>query len=144
MLNLKFPEVRRIYRAAVGHHDAARSLLGQCPEKTPSTRGHEVVYLSGYVAECSLKALLVSQFPRNKHSDVIERFKSEVKHNLERLRAELTTKGVHFPKNLQELLRRVHASWNSEMRYDVRTWRRDIVERVFDAAETLLDWTRGG
>lgn len=123
MLNVALPEVKRFYRAAAAHLDAARALLDRCPEKGLSTRGHEVVYLSGYVVECSLKALLLTQYPRKKHPELVEWFKTEVKHNLERLRAELIDKGVNFPKGQTADLKLVHSRWYSEMRYDVRGWR---------------------
>lgn len=144
MLNVALPEVKRFYRAAAAHLDAARSLLGQCPEKGLSTRGHEVVYLSGYVVECSLKALLLTQYPRAKHPEIVGWFIAELKHNLERLAVELTRKGVNIPKRRHESLKRVRAQWYSEMRYDIRAWRRQDVERVFSAAEELFDWVREG
>jgi hypothetical protein len=144
MLNMKFPEVRRFFRAAEAHLDAARSLLASCPEKTASTRGHEVVYLSVYVVECSLKALLLSQFPEKSHSTKIEWFKRKMKHNLERLKAELSKKEIHFPRSLREHLRVVHGNWNSEMRYEIRSWRREAIEKVFIASGSLLLWTYGG
>lgn len=144
MLNLKFPEVKRFHRAAAGHLDAARVLFEQCPELQASTRGHEVVYLSGYVVECSLKALLLDQYPRAKHVEVVEWFKTGLKHNLERLRVELNRKGVAMPKAHVENLKAVHANWASDMRYLVRAWDRDDAEWVLRAAEQLFGWVQGG
>lgn len=143
MLNLKFAEVKRFSRAAAAHLEAAQTLLGECPEKASSTRGHDVVYLCGYIVECSLKALLLTQHPRRKHEELVAWFREKVKHNLERLKEELTKKGVNFPKEQNENFKRVYSRWTSDMRYDVRAWSREAVERVFQAAEQMLDWVRG-
>jgi hypothetical protein len=117
MLNLKFPEVRRFMRAALAHRDAARGLLGLCPPKGKSTRGHAVVYLCGYVVECSLKALLINHHPERKHGEVVAKFKDTLKHNLELIRSELIKKGTNFSKEQQENFKRVRRNWSSEMRY---------------------------
>lgn len=147
VLNVALPEVKRLYRAAAAHLDAARALLSQCPEKGLSTRGHEVVYLSGYVAECSLKALLLTQYPQREHAELVAWFKSDLKHNLEWLKEKLAEKGVNFPREQKENLRRLRRQdegWSPEMRYDIRAWRRDEAERVFLAAEAILIWVNGG
>src|SRR4051794_6089757 len=128
MLNLKFPEVKRFYRAASAHLDAARALVGGCPEKSASTRGHDVVYLSGYVVECALKALLLHQHPQRKHQELVEWFREKLKHNLELLKEKLDKKGVNFTREHDENLKRVRTKWSSEMRYDVRGWVRDEAE----------------
>lgn len=143
MLNRKFAEVRRFIRAADAHLDAATELLATCPEKATSTRGHEVVYLSGYVVECSLKALVLSRYPESKHEETIGRFKSEFKHDLEKLKRELGKKKVEFPKKRNEDFNRIRPVWSSEMRYDVRAWHRDETERLFRAAEAIYNWVNG-
>ncbi len=143
MLNRKFPEVRRFIRAAAAHLDAVRELLGTCPEKVSSTRGHDVVYLSGYVVECSLKALLLSRHPEAKHEELIERFKSEMKHDLEKLKRELSKKKVELPENQKENFKKVRPVWSSEMRYDIRAWHREEAERIFLAAEAIHGWVNG-
>jgi HEPN domain-containing protein len=143
MLNLKFAEVKRFNRAAAAHLDAARSLLSQCPEKASSTRGHDVVYLSGYVVECVLKALLLSRTPEKKHSTELKRLKEEFAHNLEKLKNELSQKGIEFPREQKEYFKRVRPKWSSEMRYDIRAWNREQAEHVFLAAEAIFDWVNG-
>jgi hypothetical protein len=143
MLNLKFTEVKRFYRAASAHLDAAQKLLSHCPERGTTTRGHEVVYISGYVVECVLKSLYLSQCPQRQHAEVIEWFRDKVKHNLEMLAQELSKVGVNIPKEQKENLKRVRTMWSSEMRYDVRAWNREEVVRVFDAVEALYVWVTG-
>jgi len=143
MLNLAFPEVVRFYRAAAGHRVAARALLDHCPEQTASVLGHEAIYLSGYVVECSLKALLLTRFPRAKHPEVVGWFKRELKHDLERLKVELRKKGVGFPTVHVENLKRVRTVWGAEMRYNIRAWQRGRAVPVFLAAEGLFEWVVG-
>ena len=141
MLNLKYPEVRRFYRAAEAHRDAARLILDHCPERVTSTRGHQVVYLSGYVVECSLKALFLSAAPAKKHREIVGWFKAEVKHNLERLRVELSKCGVDFPRIQLEHLKWVRTNWYSEMRYQTLAWSRSEAEKVYCAAEAIFAWS---
>ncbi len=143
MLNRKFAEVRRFIRAADAHIDAARQLLAACPERTSSTRGHDVVYLSGYVIECSLKALLLSCYPEAKHEELIGRFKSDIKHDLEKVKYELSKKKVELPQEHKDHLKWVRQKWSSEMRYGIRAWTRDEAERVFLAAEAIYEWVNG-
>jgi HEPN domain-containing protein len=140
MLNLKFAEVKRFYRAAAAHLDAARELLDACPEKAASARGHDVVYLSGYVVECVLKALLLSRVPEKKHQTELKKLKQELGHDLEKLKKELSQKGVDLPKEQKENVYRVRPMWSSEMRYDIRLWKRGAAERVFLAAEAIFGW----
>jgi HEPN domain-containing protein len=144
MLDLTFAQVKQFNRAAAAHLGAARTLLDACPERTSSTRGHEVVYLSGYVVECVLKALLLSRTPRKKHPAELKRLKEELGHNLEQLKNELSQKGVELPREQKENLKRVRPNWSSEMRYDVRRWKREDAERVVAAAEAIFDWVNGG
>jgi HEPN domain-containing protein len=140
MLNLKFAEVKRFYRAAAAHLDAARKLLDTCPEKVSSVRGHDAVYLSGYVVECGLKALFLSQHPQRKHPELVDWFREKLKHNLELLAERLAKAGVNFPKEHKDNLKRVRTAWSSEMRYDIRAWNREEVERVVLAAEAIFEW----
>jgi HEPN domain-containing protein len=143
MLDLALAQVKRFNRAAAAHLDAARKLLDVCPERTLSTRGHEVVYLSGYVVECVLKALFLSRTPRRKHPAELKRLKEDVGHNLEKLKNELSQKGVELSREQKENFRRVRPEWSSEMRYDIRLWKREDAGRVFSAAEAIYDWVNG-
>lgn len=143
MLNLKFAEVKRFNRAAAAHLDAVRSLLSQCPEKGTSTRGHDVVYLSGYIVECILKALLLSRTPEKQHEAFLKKLKEEIGHNLEKLKNELSQKGVELPREQKESFYRVRPVWYSEMRYDIRLWTLEEADRVFQAAESIFKWVNG-
>ena len=143
MLNLHHPEVRRFYRAAVAHLDAASALLSQCPEVVASTRGHEVVYLCGYVIECSFKALLLSRTPLKKHQESISWFKRVLKHDLDLLKRELSRNGIDIPKAYAQDFNRVRSNWLSEMRYEVRRWRRNDVQLVLESVRRVFAWVKG-
>lgn len=144
MLNLRFSEVKRFIRAAAAHRDAASLLLKGSPANAISTRGHDVVYLSGYVVECSLKALYLNQHPQRQHQELVDWFRERLKHNLEWLARELLVKGVVIPRVQKENLNRiVRPNWYSEMRYDIRGWNRVEAARVFVAAESIYNWVSG-
>ena len=102
-----------------------------------------MVYLSGYVVECSLKALFLSQIPGKQHDEIVDWFRAEVKHNLERLRVELLKQGVIVPKDQLQHIKRVRSNWYSEMRYKTHAWSRDEAEKVCLAAERILEWSTG-
>lgn len=144
MLDRSAPEVRRFTRAANAHCEAARQLLADCPQRSSSALAHEVIYLAGYVVECALKALLLTNTPRKKHEELVQRFKDKLKHNLELLKSELSQRGVELPGEHKENLKRVRSVWSSEMRYDIQMRRREDAERVFDAAEEIFDWVNKG
>lgn len=93
MLRMDWPQVKQFARAASMHRAAARHILEDCPEKSFSILATEVIYLSGYILECSLKALVLSNTPLKQHDKMIERFKTEIKHDLEKLRFVLHEKG---------------------------------------------------
>jgi HEPN domain-containing protein len=144
VLNLRFKEVKRFIRAAAAHRDAAKQLLATCPEAATSTRGHDVVYLSGYVVECALKALYLSRRPEREHVEIQKWFREQIKHNLEGLAREIQDAGVVIPRLQKEkLLRVVRPNWFTEMRYDIRAWSREDAERVWEAAELIFRWVSG-
>lgn len=140
MPSAKSPKVKQLYRAAGTHLDAARALLGCCPERASHVRGHDVVYLGGYAVECSLKALLLSRYPSSRHDDRMRWFRSEIKHDLERVKAELRSKKVTMPAGQAANFVLVRSKWSSEMRYETRRWSWDDADRVFRAAEALSGW----
>lgn len=145
MIILGFPHAARFLRAAEMHREAARTSLAQCPRRSTSRLATEVIYLSGYVVECGLKAVLVSHTPLKQHERLMEEvLKGRIKHNLELLKDELIDKGIVWPLTRREQLRRVRSKWSSEMRYDARRSRREDAEEVLEAAEELFRWATGG
>ena len=143
MLNLKYPEVRRFYYAAELHFDSATELMKSFPRLGSSLRGHEIVYLAGYVVECALKALYLSRCSPRRHEEVVAWLKAEIKHNLEKLKSELVEKGVVFPSEVMRDLKWVKTHWSSEMRYRVHTWNRVDTTRFLKSVRSIRAWVRG-
>lgn len=98
--------VRSFLRAAVAHEEAARLLLSHCSPKAASTLCGEVIYLSGYVAECGLKSVLLSWTPDRRHAKLVESFKEPKGpgHNLQTLREFLLRSGCPIPIAIREHL----------------------------------------
>ena len=144
MLNQQSSEVKKFIRAAAVHREGAEVLLKSCPERGRSVLAHEVIYLSGYVVECALKALLLNCSPKAKHPEKVEWLKAELKHYLEKLKHELSKKGVELPDEQKENLKRVRSPWSPEMRYQTRLWSTEEATRVFVAAEGIFDWVNRG
>lgn len=118
------------------------ALLTTCSPNESSSRAHDVVYLSGYALECSLKAWLMSSTPLKKHAATIAWFKI-IKHDLDRLKGELYRKGQIIPKVRIHDFNRVRSRWLSEMRYLVRRWRFDDAEAVFASSQRMVFWVQG-
>ena len=126
------------------HREAARKLLGLCPEQSASQLATATIYLGGYIAECVLKGLLVSRHPTKDHSRMIEEeLKGRIGHNLELLKRELATRGVNWPSRQTEQLRRIRTVWSSGLRYDSVRHRYEDAKRVVEAADGLFRWAAG-
>jgi hypothetical protein len=96
------------------------------------------------VMSWSVPSRLLMQLPPKQHGSFVIWLKRELKHDLERLRVELITRGVNIPRIQHENFKRVRSSWYSEMRYRMEAWTRDKTEKVFTAAEQLFAWVKGG
>jgi hypothetical protein len=140
VINRAFPVAVQLLRAATVHRDAARRLLEQCPANAWSFLGHEVIYLGGYVVECSLKAVVVSKSPPSRHEDLLVDFKTEVKHNLDSLRVRLSRKRIELPKAELRALSAVRSLWDVEMRYDAIRRKRSDAEGFLQQAEIIYSW----
>lgn len=145
MLDLSSPDVKRFYRAATMHRAAAKVLLAACDPRSKDLLATEVIYLSGYVAECSLKALLLSRTTATKRTELVEdQFRSKRGHDLDWLKEQLHEVGVNMPRGAKEQHRRVWTVWRSDLRYDPTSRTREEAERVYQAAEGLHRWACGG
>lgn len=145
MLDLSSSEVKRFHRAAMMHLAAAKVLLGGCDARSKTPLATEVIYLSGYVAECSLKSLLLSRTPVPRRTGLVEdKFRSTLGHNFDWLKQQLSDAGVSLPGEAKEQLKRVWSVWRSELRYDPAPRTRDEAQRVCEAAEGLHRWACGG
>ena len=137
-----FPLVKGYIRAAEMHREAAATLLEASHGRLRSLLCTEVVYLSGYVVECSLKAYLLSHVPVKKHSERIEKFKANG-HDLEKLLSWLAAKRRHLPDRQARNCRKVRGNWSSQMRYEARSLQRTTAESVHRSAEELYRWVLG-
>ena len=91
-----------------------------------------------------MKALYLNRHPERRHAELIDWFREKLKHNLEWLAREFQDADVTIPKVQKERLYRVvRPNWYSEMRYDVRAWKREESERVFIAAGKIFQWVSG-
>lgn len=139
-------EALNYMRAAEMHRDAARALLIYAHGVARSILGCEVVYLSGYVAECSMKALLLSYTPKSRRLAILEEMKnpSRLGHDLELIRKELAKRICEMPVIQMRSMRRVRENWSSQLRYNARKWPVADATIVFEAAEDLYRWVEGG
>ena len=130
MINRNTPEVMVYFRSAAMHLEASAELLKVCPKKTWSKLAHEVIYLSGYVVECVLKAAILSATPPRKQAEMVLRFRIDLKHNLDRLKKVLVEGGCVMPAQQTYQFRQVLTEWNSEMRYEP-------ISRAFEDADNV-------
>ena len=144
MVNMAFRHAALFVRAADMHREASRTLLGECPLHSSSRLATVATYLGGYVAECALKAVLISRYPERDHTRVVDEvLKGRIGHNLEFLKVELAGRGVNWPSRQTTLLKRVRSGWSSEMRYDPRNRSTEEARRVIEAADGLYQWATG-
>jgi hypothetical protein len=143
MLKRKWPEVKRFAGAAEQHWEAAKVLYSQCPPTSVTRLATEAVYLGGYVVECLLKALILSNTPLKGHEEMVARLKKEAGHNLDLLRDLLNEEsGMKFPSRQIENLRRV-SGWRSEMRYVPKSTEAADAKDFLKAVAGLRAWITG-
>lgn len=100
-------------RAAGQRLDAANVLLAHAYHL-------EAMYLAGYCAECSLKALILARTPRSKLADELDEVThGSIAHNLDFLHARLSARRVTFSKEALEAFRRLR-TWSTDFRYETR------------------------
>jgi len=138
------PEVRRFFRAATMHLDAAKVLLKACPSKGSSLMCQEAVYLAGYTGECSLKARWLSHHKIARHDEILDYLKTEVGHDLEALRLALLDKGINIPKGVVKDIHRIRSCWSSQMRYLPSQIETDLAVALVTAAESIKNWVSRG
>lgn len=145
MIIKRLPKVREFMQAGQKHLEASALLLRGCPEHSASQMSGEVIYLSGYVVECCLKALLLSQIPSEKHDAMIEDFKKAklYGHDLEKYRREVQRQMGTFSTIRRIQVGIVRSKWTSEMRYSSKRYDRKEAEFVFEAAREIYHWTQG-
>jgi HEPN domain-containing protein len=99
-------------RAATQRLDAANFLLKN------SSYYLDALYLAGYVAECSLKALILERTPKSKWAAACEEIGSGAKaHNVDFLKGILNRRQCSIPDEIGESLEVVKCEWITKLRY---------------------------
>lgn len=104
----------------------------------------EAQYFGGYVVECSLNALIMSEAGDSDKADMLKRITSGASaHRPDVLLARLRAQGVTLPDDLRKRMRRFTDTWETSLRYEVG--RRDLGEtRAFlSTAKAVLKWVEG-
>lgn len=147
MLAMRYSSVALFARAANMHRISAAILLQDCPPKESSVTNCEAIYLGGYVVECSLKALVLSNTLPSRHAEMILRFRSEIRHDLERLRYELMRSSRNrfaLPLEQAKRLARVRTIWGPELRYRAKPMPAVAARDFLRDADELHSWITGG
>jgi hypothetical protein len=146
MLDLKYPYIVEYRRAAAMHYDAARFLLDQFQGRGSSPHACEVVYLSGYIAECILKALLLTRTPPRLHPCLLEELKDPkvYGHDIEAVRETLQVNGLVISSQHLAQIRTVRGKWSTHLRYTARRILWPDASKVLESAESIYHWINGG
>jgi HEPN domain-containing protein len=103
---------KSFWRAATQRLDVAKFLLKN------SKYYLDALYLAGYAAECSLKALILRRTPKSKWAAVCEEIGSGAKaHNLEFLKGILNRRQGSIPDKTAESLDIIKREWITSLRY---------------------------
>ena len=129
---------RRYYRAAQRRLAAAEILLNQ----EGRSFNLDAVYLAGYTAECSLKALIVEATPREARTAMAADISQGARaHDFEYLMYIYRARcSGTVPRDVRECLTRVRSIWNADIRYDSRQIESADAEAVIEAARAVLEW----
>jgi hypothetical protein len=99
-------------------------------------------YLTGYVVECALKALILNDTPRSSRQEALDSLRRGASsHDFEHLKAAYQRGGRQFPKEGTKILRRlVKYQWSTSGRYEVGRGNREVASVFLHDAKTFLEW----
>jgi len=102
------------------------------------------MYLTGYIVECALKALVLSATPRSKRQPVLDEVtRGAASHDFERLKQVYERTGRQFPVDDVRILRRlVKHHWTTAMRYEVGKGDREAASAFPRDAIEFLEWVK--
>ena len=142
-MELQNNEWVRLFRGAMlAHEEGARLLLSHCHKDSASRLCGEVIYLSGYVVECGLKAVLFSWTPVSRHGKLVEVMKSPKGsgHNLHLLWERVVRAGCPVPTKVTEAVAAMAGRWKTEMRYAGGSFRHRDADYLYRTAKVVADW----
>jgi HEPN domain-containing protein len=99
----------------------------------------DAMYLSGYVAECALKAVLVKRTPQRSRYLLLKKFRGQQGHSLDFLKNELERCRAILPENVNAALRRL-ATWSTDLRYKAGKRRKEDAILFLTSARAIVDW----
>jgi hypothetical protein len=103
------------------------------------------IYLTGYVVECALKALILHDAPESKRQAVFEEFShGAASHDFENLREIYQrTSGTRFPPEGVKILKGlVKYRWRTAWRYQVGKGNRQEATGFLEEARCFLEWVK--
>jgi HEPN domain-containing protein len=133
--NMKDKEVNQFLRAAEQRFSSATILLH-------NSMWFDAAYLSGYVPECALKALILSKVrPQSRQDFKSEHFRGNRAHNYDYLKGLIKNLGIVLPIDVAMAIKRI-ASWSTDMRYEAGRGNAEESELFLKSAKIVLDWVK--
>ena len=121
------------------HLDASLALL--VPGFGAMPRFTMAVYHAGYVIECGLKALYLTNHSVSRHERIVnEEFKKKSRHDLQMTVCLLKKVGLYLPLAQKRNVLSVRARWTSEMRYQPLATDHTNALDVLRAAQRFANW----
>ena len=121
---------------------AARQRLSTAEFLLRHTYALDAVYLSGYVIECSLKALILDHAQQQEQTELLKKITSGSRgHDREMLGGILRERGTQIPLDIIRRFRRF--PWTTSLRYE--TGRKPMGEArgYLATAKQVYDWVQG-
>lgn len=102
----------------------------------------DAIYLAGYAAECSLKALVLERTPKGKWAATCEEIGSGAKaHDVTFLRGILLRRGCAIPDGVEASLKHVKGNWGTKLRYIGARIPHAEAARFLDHVRSTIEWT---
>jgi HEPN domain-containing protein len=100
------------------------------------------MYLTGYVVECALKALILKDTPDSDRQAALDDLRrGAAAHDYERLKGIYQRGGRQFPLEGTKILRRpVKYHWTTALRYQVGRGNREEASTFLRDAKEFLEW----
>jgi hypothetical protein len=102
------------------------------------------MYLTGYVVECALKALILHVTPESERQLTLEALsRGAASHDFENLKTIYQRDGKQFPLEGAKILKRlVKYQWKTALRYQVGKGNRREAAAFLAEAYSFLEWVR--